>query len=278
MTKKNVDMIFVVLTYKNTEDIVDLVKSIREKATNNFSYKVIIVNSFYDNLTNDELKKVSAIYNCDFYSIDNKGFSYGNNFGIDKAIENYNFKHLIISNPDILLKTLPYNKISRYDDGKTIIGPKISTLSGNNQNPFYHKLTDLSMKLLKLSAVTNFKIFMYISIVYSKFINNFSKIISNNSNIVDALHGAFIIIPYEVAKKSYDSSFKIFNNEMFLLAEELWLVLFARNNMYKFKYINELEVIHKEDGSMSGINDTKKFNYWKNSFTIFYDEYIKRRY
>ena len=47
--------IFSVVTYRNFEDLIDLLNSISNSVTS--SYKVIIVNNFFDEVSENEIKK-----------------------------------------------------------------------------------------------------------------------------------------------------------------------------------------------------------------------------
>ena len=74
--------VFIVLTYRNVEDVRGFLKSL-ENCTE--SYKTIIVNSFFDEKCKNEIEKVALQYECDFVNVPNKGYGAGNNFGIELA-------------------------------------------------------------------------------------------------------------------------------------------------------------------------------------------------
>ena len=69
MNKKNVKNIFVVLVYRNTQDVVELLDSIKTQVRD---YKVIMVNNFYDDLA---LKINRAI---NYYSYSNQSNTLNN--------------------------------------------------------------------------------------------------------------------------------------------------------------------------------------------------------
>ena len=71
--------IFVVLVYKNTEDIRSFILSVRKTVRD---YRIIIVNSFSDQETTNILAKISHEEDCDFIRCENNGYGYGNNIGI----------------------------------------------------------------------------------------------------------------------------------------------------------------------------------------------------
>ena len=60
------------------------------------SCKVIVINAYYDDESLNKVREVAETNNCDFYNIENKGYSYGNNYGISRANENYNYEYVIV--------------------------------------------------------------------------------------------------------------------------------------------------------------------------------------
>ena len=98
MSLNKFDFVFVVLTYRNTKDLSSFF--INNTITDS---KVIVVNSFYDESTEVEFQKISNENMADFINVENLGYGNGNNTGIEFAINNYEFKFLIISNPDVLI-------------------------------------------------------------------------------------------------------------------------------------------------------------------------------
>ena len=132
--------IFIILVYRNSDDLKDCLDSIRKKV---HSCKVIVVNAYYDDVSLSEIEKIANQYKCDFIGIENKGYSYGNNKGIEFAQKKYLFDYIVISNPDIV--------IEKYDDSfldenfkYDIIAPQIIAASGKAQNPAMFKRLPLS--------------------------------------------------------------------------------------------------------------------------------------
>ena len=140
MKKVSYDDIFVVLTYRNTTDVIDFLDSLRGKIER---YKVVIVNSYFDDITYSCIRKIAYEYGCDFINIQNKGYGYGNNKGIEYVKKMYNFKRVVISNPDIIVREYNQNKLDEFKDG--IIGGDIVCRNGKHQNPL--RVTNLSISL-----------------------------------------------------------------------------------------------------------------------------------
>lgn len=61
--------VFVILVYRNTNDLEDCLASITEKVS---SCKSVIVNAYYDDDSLHEVERIANLYHCDFISIENK--------------------------------------------------------------------------------------------------------------------------------------------------------------------------------------------------------------
>ena len=97
--KECFDIVFVVLVYRNTQDLVDFFKSNQISRS-----KTIVVCSHYNDDTDTRFSEIARINLADFIVVPNKGYGYGNNKGCEYALSNYDFKYLIISNADIKIE------------------------------------------------------------------------------------------------------------------------------------------------------------------------------
>ena len=70
-------VVFVVLVYRNTQDLRDFFKYNDTKDSH-----TIVVNSYYDEQTENEFKKIASKAEADFISVPNKGYGAGNNAGM----------------------------------------------------------------------------------------------------------------------------------------------------------------------------------------------------
>lgn len=242
--KEKTNIVFVVLTYANTTDITDFLQSLCNIKTD---YKVVIVNSFYNEYTLKECKKIAEDNNCLFLSVPNKGYSAGNNKGIEYANEHYDYNYLIISNPDILIKEFDYEVLEN-NRGK-VIGPEIITSKGKRQNPFYVD-KKIFPKQEYYFLKNKFKLGYFAIIAINKLKKQifFTKMKWKNSNEerVYALHGSFIILSREALTKLGI----VFDENMFLFCEEMVLAEEMKRKKIEAIYSNRLQVYHKEDGSM----------------------------
>jgi len=262
--KKHFDFVIITLTYENSQDIMDFIVSAKLKIQGTF--KIIIVNSFFDNESQEIISDIAKKENCDFLPIENKGYGYGNNQGINWALEHYDFKYLIISNPDIEILNLSVSDLNSSDE---IIGPNIRTLSGKKQNPyFYFKLGFIEM--LKYYAFKfDSKTIFYFGIIINKFLREsmlfINRILNKDKFRVYALHGSFIIFNRNVFEKMKI----VFYEKMFLFSEEVYLAWNAKKLNLKLMVNNRINVLHKEDGSVTLIGD-KVSKYEKESFFEYY--------
>ena len=67
------DFVFVVLVYRNTQDLKDFFSSL-----NIPNSKVVVVNSFYNDETKSEFEQIAIDNGADFLNVENKGYGYGN--------------------------------------------------------------------------------------------------------------------------------------------------------------------------------------------------------
>jgi GT2 family glycosyltransferase len=263
--------VFVVLVYKNITDLKDFLRSLKNI---NGTYKVIVVNSHFDQKTMEEVREFSLSHNCDFVDVENKGYGYGNNCGIDYATNHYKFKFIVISNPDIVIERLSINNLNGFED--SIIGPKIITLTGKNQNPYYISKIGLTEFLKYTSAKFNTMLFLYAGVILNK-INKFVRLKAGKSKKDEfkrtyALHGSFIIL----GNKAIEKLGKLFDERMFLFVEEEHLARLANSKGVKMYYYQDAQVLHKEDGSVSLLNKNLNKILFE-SYIIYYENWVFKK-
>lgn len=247
LEKKKVEIVFIVLTYRNTEDLEVFVRSTKKKIKEN--YKIVVVNSFYDIETNKLMKQIAEEGMCDFIEVENKGYGYGNNRGVEFAIKQYDFNFIIISNPDIEIQDFDYNLIRK--NKSAIFAPNIKTLNGKSQNPYYPYNIKLIHDLKYKGYFNNQKPYIFGAIILNKILRQFflikNKFSKSELKQVYATHGSFLIVGNEVFQKMYP----LYLEEMFLFSEEVYLAYKAKKNGVKSFYVPKLKILHKEDGSIN---------------------------
>jgi GT2 family glycosyltransferase len=257
-----------VLTYRNTKDLKNFIKSAKETVKD--TYKIVVVNSYYDESSYKEFYSIAKENDCDFLNVENKGYGYGNNRGIEYAKANYEFKFLIVSNPDIEIINLSIKKLEGLEE--CIIAPQIKTLTGKNQNPFYFLKLELLDLLNYYSCKTRRKIFSIFGIIINRLIKDISLIIIGLLNInimrIYAAHGSFVIFGTSALKNLGT----VYDERIFLFSEENHLARLAYEKSIKTYMIPDIKVLHKEDGSV-GLANMKASDYWYNSFMIYYNNW-----
>lgn len=261
--------IFSVVTYRSSEDLIDLLNSIGKYVKS--SYRVIIVNNFYDDDSENEIKTISVRYDCDFISVPNMGYGTGNNIAIDYALKNYTFEYLIVSNPDIVIKRFDDNNLQKTCD---VIAPEIITVSGNKQNPMTVLDIPFANNLIYWGLKRKKKPLFIAGILVNKIIRmlaRFIYIISPKKNHrIYMVHGSFLLLSYRVLKKLAP----IYDEKIFLFAEENYLAIRFKRNGIKSWYTNYIQVLHKEDGSMKFRDDVNEQLRTSNIYV--YENYYKR--
>lgn len=265
--KEKVSYIFVVLTYRNSTDLQEFIDSIKEQVQDD--YQIIIVNSYYDDASKDLIKNIAEKNSCVFLDIENKGYSYGNNYGIQYALQNYEFDFLIVSNPDIIIKHFDANQLKKE---MSAYGPVIRTKNGKMQNPYRKSYSPIGEFLTYWGHRIGISKLKYLYIVFNKierelFLKTFMKSKQQKKKVY-ALHGSFQIFTSDLIKK-YSP---IFNNNMFLFCEEDWLSYRLRKEKVPMYMIKAVEVLHQEDGSFSQSKNIKTAKEIQKSYMIYYRE------
>ena len=240
---KKIDVIFIVLTYRNTDDLVDFFKSARNGALN-YTYRVVVVDAFYSNEVREKIKSIALENDADFIPIENKGYSFGNNAGIEYANSQYDYDYLVVSNADIEVETFDRKRLDALPDG--CYGPQIINKSGKNQNPMYCKANILSRKMVCKGFRLDNKLLLVGGLLLNKIQKFFQMKQLKHPNKVYQLHGSFLIF----SKQVIEEITPVFDDNMFLFAEETYLAYRLAASGIESFYVPELKVLHKEDGSM----------------------------
>lgn len=241
---KNVKYVFVILVYRNTKDLEECLASIKDNVN---SYAVVVVNAFYSKEINIIVESIAKQYQCDLINIENKGYSFGNNQGIKYATDCYDFEYLVVSNPDIIIEsfddTLLISEFN-YD----VVAPRITTLSGKLQNPMSIKKYGFAQKIQYIGFKLKLSVIVYFGILLSKMLNWFYSFKLKNKPIykIYEAHGSFVILK----KTTINKIFPIYDENMFLFAEEGVLAHKVDKANLSIYYYDFIRVQHKEDGSM----------------------------
>lgn len=262
------DYIFVVLVYRNTSDLLELIESIEQHIIN---YKIIIVNAYYDERSLSAVREIANSNNCELLEIENKGYSFGNNVGIQWAVNHYDYKYIVIANPDTVIKKFEFKPRNAAE----IIAPSIETLAGKKQNPMMAKWSKLSSNLIYKGFKNNNNIYFRMGVIINRVLREgftlVNRIKKNEEVPIYCAHGSFLLISRKaidnLGKKPYDEN-------MFLFGEEAVLAYKGNKLNVRTIYTKNIEILHKEDGSMriakiSTLEEMRKSNIY------FYENYIK---
>lgn len=253
--------VVVILVYRNIDDLEECVNSIYQKMSD---VKIIIVNSFYDEESFQEVKSCANNNKCDFVNTENKGYGHGNNIGISYAVNHYKFDYIIIANPDIIVRKFDDTNLEQYD----VIAPKIITLSGKKQNPIWAFDNRLVERIQYIGYKYSINALVYIGIIINKLIREIILRIRRGDYYIYGAHGSFFMLNYNAVKELIP----IFDENMFMYSEETLLANKCRKAGLKVRYTNDVDVLHKEDGSvvLSNLNTKEET---KNSFLYYYEHY-----
>lgn len=257
---------FVILHYKNINDTLECLESIEKLNLSN--YKVIIVeNGSLDDSTKileSMQDKVDIVFNHENY-----GFAKGNNSGISYAKEKYKPNFYIVINNDILVcqKNI-IDEIEKLDKKYQfdVLGPKIISRNGINQNPNYFVLTTTKSIIKHIFRLKIISLFISMGI-YEKIKNIGNKTNRKISNIANEtiqtdapLHGSALIFSERYINKYKEA----FEELTFLYGEEEFLYYRKIRDGLNFVYTPTILVHHKEDASLNEIfqnNSVKKMKF-----------------
>lgn len=264
--KEKYEMIFIILCYKEHKDLENLLANIHFEIKISRK-KIVVVNSFFDEDSKKIIERIALKNNCDFINVDNKGYGYGNNRGIEFVEKNYNYNFLCICNPDIEFNEFDYEDLFKFSNEAYIVAPQINVLSGKNQNPYYYKKNKLVNYFKYIGFQKNIKAFYYLAVV----INKLSREIMLKNNVdvqkIYACHGSCFFISQEAIKKTG----LIYNEKMFLFNEEEHLAKLAEKHKIETILNRNIKILHYEDGSSEDIVKTNKvYEYLKESYLINY--------
>ena len=270
---EEIDIVFCVLTYKNYKDLEEFILSVRTIQSTDFTYKIVVVNSFADDTSLVKIREIALKYQCIFIESENKGYGYGNNKGIEFIIESYSFKYLIVSNPDTIIESIELRFLEGLND--KIIGPRISKLNGRRQNPMNYIYMPISEKILYYGFKKNLKLSIYLGILLIKLNNSIRRqlysLFKRDRHLIHACHGSFIIFGKEAIKKLLP----VFDDKIFLFGEEGDLAQKCRELDLLVVYEDRIRIKHKEDGSMkySKLNIN---NLLRESYIYYYEKWHKK--
>ncbi|WP_371808813.1 hypothetical protein [Adlercreutzia sp. ZJ473] len=208
------------------------------------------MNSYYDDVSENEFQRLANQYGADFLSVENRGYGYGNNVGITHAVSEYAFQWLVVSNPDTVIEEFSLNGFNPLE--KSILAPDIRTLSGKRQNPMIAKRSKLAERLIYLGFKNESRLLLCLGVCANKIIRELFALGCHRENkTVYQPHGSFIVFSLSAIEALYP----VFDEGIFLFAEEGLLAWNSAKNGVRVLYCPSIRVVHKQDGSMKFLDD-----------------------
>lgn len=265
LKKKQIKLMMIILCYRETEDVIVLMDSLKDFRDN---VGILLVNSYYDEKSKKEIESNAIKYNCDFINIENKGYGYGNNRGLDYINNYYDYEFVCICNPDVEFNKISMDILSE-NYFNSIIAPIIVNKKQKKQNPYYYFNSPLVNVFKQIGLVNRVKFPFYVSVLINKIYRKvFDFIYSKNEGDIEiyACHGSCFFIGYQALSKLSP----LFLEEMFLFNEEEHIAKQAKLKGIPIYMNKDIQVVHYEDGSSSGI-ESKTFEYLCDSYTKLYN-------
>ncbi len=262
--------VFVILVYRNYDDLLECIESIKEKVND---YQIIVVNAFYDDESKAVIEKIANDNGCHFINIPNKGYSYGNNRGIEHAQKNIDYEYIVVSNPDIIIKNFDEDILDN-NQKFSIIAPMIIARNGKKQNPISAKRNKLKEKMEYKAFTKGKKITFYFAILLGKlgrYFSLFKHLNKNKPYQIYAAHGSFVIF----RKSAIETLWPVYDENMFLFGEEGVLAFRAKQKGVITGQFNKIVINHKEDGSMK-LSDLHLDNEVAKATIYYYENYVKK--
>ena len=247
----------IILNYNDYDTTVEMLEQIKDyKVLDNI---IVVDNNSPDN-SYKKLKKEEKD-NIEIVKSDiNKGYAYGNNYGIKYAIDKYKVDNIIISNPDItvseknieeLLKQLKFKNVA-------LIAPVVNE---NGEISKGWRLPTYKDDLLSNINYYHRRAFQKMQYPKSHFKDKISE--------VEVVKGCFFAIKASVLK-----DIDYFDEGTFLYYEENILGKRLKDKGYKSYIHNEIEIKHNISTSIDkSLNSLKKYKMLKNSQRYYEKKY-----
>lgn len=236
----------VLLNYKNYDDTINCIKTIKKQSYKN--YDIIVVDNFSENDSINIIRKNFENENNVYYiqNNNNLGFAQGNNIGIRFAKEELKSDYVFVLNTDTVLEDEDILKKiikTEYKDC-AIINPMCCDIEHNIQRPYLICKESLNKYFFKLGL---YLIGKYFKTIFN--INTKSK--KNNNNLNKEINESKYVIQgcaYMLTPKFFEYYNQLFP-ETFLYCEELALCVYIDKKKLKTIVNPDVVILHKEGGS-----------------------------
>lgn len=250
----------VILNYNDYETTYDMIQQIKD-------YKIldhiVIVDNNSTDLKYDKLKKLENDKIKVIKTDENKGYAYGNNYGIKYLNDNYDVDYIIISNPDILVnEKCIINLKEDLDENKniSIIAPVVNQLG--------EKLRGWKLPRYSDELLSNINYIHRLAIKRTLYPDEYYN---NKLTKVDVVSGCFFM-----ARKKDFEKIDYFDDGTFLYYEENIIGKKLKDNNMNTYVDKRVNIIHNLSISVNkSFNSIKKYKILKQSQKYYQKEYNK---
>lgn len=246
---------FVILHYKNIQDTLECIASIRKQKQR--AYSIVVVDN--GTLKKEEKALLKKETNHLICNEENLGFAKANNMGCAYAMKHFKPDFLVVMNNDIVIEDRNFIEKMEECYQKThfdFMGPKIKTNGGDSVNPFPVYKTEETVRAAIQKSERLIRIYQnsFSSLLLNVYMNvkHFffpPKHLENGKKSQKdvALHGCFLVF----SKKYYEKYHDVFYPDTFLYHEEEFLE-YRRNKDHLISYYDaSIHVFHKEGASLN---------------------------
>jgi len=250
----------VILNYNDYETTKKYINKIKDFKVLN---EIVIVDN---NSTDDSYEKLSKLKDTKISVIktdDNKGYAYGNNYGINYLNCHSKVDYIIISNPDIILEEKDIIKLKNdldNNDDIALVAPVIKQLGEEIKG---WRLPDLKNEILQNINYYQRKAKKDLYYKEEKYKNKLTK--------VDVVSGCFFMIRSEIMNLIGN-----FDESTFLYYEENIIAYKLKNINKKTCIDNNVKITHDLSVSVDKtFNSIKKYKILKDSQKYYVKHYLK---
>lgn len=250
---------FIVINYNDYSSTETLVQNVK-------NYKILDSIILVDNCsTNDSVKKLKKLENKKVKVIQtdvNKGYGYGINLGVIEAKKIYKDCNIIISNPDVIIKSENDIKqllshLKQKDIG--LVGPTILEKQEKNRGwKIPTPLDDILLNIVYLHRFLRKKLILYSDSYYN-----------GKTSIVDAASGCFFLTTASILEE-----IDYFDDNVFLYYEENIIGKKLKEKGYTVVIDNEVTILHNHSVSIDkSMKKISKYKMLKESQYYFQTKY-----
>lgn len=262
------DLSIIIVAFRGYEKLKGTLEAVFNSQTS-YSYEVIVVDNNSADGTPEKILKdfpQSDYPNLRLIRNENNGFSKGNNIGFKES----KGKNLLILNPDTAVQTNTIQKCLDYLNTHSDIGAlgcKLIKADG---------ILDPACRRSFPNPVNSFARLFHLSKLFpkSKLLNsyNLSYLSENEIADVDALSGAFMLIPREVFIKA-----GCFDEKYFMYGEDLDLCWAIKHLEYRIVYYPDSFTYHYKGQSSRKTPYIALYNFHQ-AMWIFYAKHYSKKY